>query len=805
MRLTIERMRTMVLAAGGLLVVALGVFLVMGKYKNPLNKRDLPKRLGVDIQQEANGFTHAEFRAGHALFKITASKVEQLKDQRYRLHAVHIEMYSPDGKSTDSIEGNEFEYDQKSGIAKAAGLVEIVISRPAAANPHGTGSASTSSAASQIHVKTSGLIFDQKNGTASTTEYVEFVLAQGAGSATGATYASQAGNLVLDRDVSLHVERGGEPVSVKAAHAEVDRGDQVCRMAEASARYRNGDMQARKATLDFRDDGSAERLDAADGVILTTATGGRLTAANGTMDFGKQNQPERADLSGGVTIDSDANGRKVHGTSPTAALEFGAQGVLKRTHLERNVHLAVDEDSGTGVTAMHTHRDWQSPVADLDFRDSGHGQVELAQMHGIGGVLVAGETQRGSGPAEPSRMTADEVTGVFGKNSTLTEMDGVGHASLMQTTANGTRQSTSGDRLTAHFAADGANKTKSGKGSSAAGATSQIESATVFGHVQLDQQPPAAGKGSDAKPMHATAQQAVYEGSGEWLHLTGNPYVESAGLQLFADKVDVSQASGDAFAHGNVKATWFGDAAGGHAGAKQPGNESNGFALGSGGPAHVIAAQAQMRQATGEATFTGNARLWQGPNSIAAPVLILNRTKQTLLAQTHDPAQPVQSVLVSSQATHDKKANPSAKPSVIRVRSGDLSYADGDRTAVLHGGVLGRVGAENGDGVTRSDIVRIVLAPAGSGRTSQVEAMTALGHVTVDMEGRHGSGDQLAYTGSTGEYVLTGTTAQPPRMRDPVRGDVTGEALIFNSRDDSVRVDGGAGKTLTETTVPKRP
>ena len=58
--------------------------------------------------------------------------------------------------------------------------------------------------------------------------------------------------------------------------------------------------------------------------------------------------------------------------------------------------------------------------------------------------------------------------------------------------------------------------------------------------------------------MRATAGHAVYEGAGEWLHLTQSPRVEDGGLQLTADKVDVSQESGDAFAHGNVKATWVG-------------------------------------------------------------------------------------------------------------------------------------------------------------------------------------------------------------------------------------------------------
>ena len=52
-------------------------------------------------------------------------------------------------------------------------------------------------------------------------------------------------------------------------------------------------------------------------------------------------------------------------------------------------------------------------------------------------------------------------------------------------------------------------------------------------------------------------------------------------------------------------------------------------------------------------------------------------------------------------------------------------------------------------------------------------------------------------------YVLTGTGAEPPKMTDPARGTVTGEALIFNSRDDSVKVEGEGRKTTTETTAPK--
>ena len=48
--------------------------------------------------------------------------------------------------------------------------------------------------------------------------------------------------------------------------------------------------------------------------------------------------------------------------------------------------------------------------------------------------------------------------------------------------------------------------------------------------------------------------------------------------------------------------------------------------------------------------------------------------------------------------------------------------------------------------------------------------MTARGHVTIESQGRRGVGGQLAYTGATGVYVLTGAPEMLPRMSDPCVG-----------------------------------
>ncbi len=92
---------------------------------------------------------------------------------------------------------------------------------------------------------------------------------------------------------------------------------------------------------------------------------------------------------------------------------------------------------GSGVVELRLTRTWRSPVADVAFRDAGHGKVEPATIHGTGGVVVTGESQRGNAAPIPSRLAADELTGEFGPNSSLTSMTGTGHAGIEETTANG--------------------------------------------------------------------------------------------------------------------------------------------------------------------------------------------------------------------------------------------------------------------------------------------------------------------------------------------------------------------------------
>jgi lipopolysaccharide export system protein LptA len=95
---------------------------------------------------------------------------------------------------------------------------------------------------------------------------------------------------------------------------------------------------------------------------------------------------------------------------------------------------------------------------------------------------------------------------------------------------------------------------------------------------------------------------------------------------------------------------------------------------------------------------------------------------------------------------------------------------------------VGSVVSSTADATTTSNELELILLPPGNhagkdGASAQVDRMTSTGHVEISSDGRRGTGEQLVYTSDTGNYVLTGTAAAPPRLTDATRGTVTGQAL----------------------------
>src|SRR5258708_37078383 len=122
MPLSISRLRRWFDAAAIFVcVIVLGTyFYARHRVQNAL--KQVPEKIGINIQQSANGFTISKSEQGRTLFKLQASKAIQFKlGGRAELHEVAITLYGRDSSRFDQVYGKDFEYDQQSGNVTSKG------------------------------------------------------------------------------------------------------------------------------------------------------------------------------------------------------------------------------------------------------------------------------------------------------------------------------------------------------------------------------------------------------------------------------------------------------------------------------------------------------------------------------------------------------------------------------------------------------------------------------------------------------------------------------------------------------------
>ena len=134
MRPTIASLRTGLLFGGGVLVLALLGFLGWAHFRVHEELRNLPGRLGADIQREANGFTYSQTVGGRVLFKLHAKRAIQHRTGEAQLEDAGLVLYGDKGGRADRIYGKNFLYNQAAGVVKAVGVVQLDLQAPAPTN-----------------------------------------------------------------------------------------------------------------------------------------------------------------------------------------------------------------------------------------------------------------------------------------------------------------------------------------------------------------------------------------------------------------------------------------------------------------------------------------------------------------------------------------------------------------------------------------------------------------------------------------------------------------------------------------------
>src|ERR1700721_2243468 len=185
MALQVYRLRRLLAATAGLLVLIVGGMYFFARMRAIDVLKQFPGKIGLDIKQTATGFQFSKSDGKRTLFTVQATDVKQFKlNDRAELHNVNIVLYGRDSSRFDQIYGDDFSYDSKTGDVTAKGDVQIDL----VANPAGLGSPDQTTPKelkNPIHLKTHDLVFNKDSGNARTAARVEFQTPQATGWAVG--------------------------------------------------------------------------------------------------------------------------------------------------------------------------------------------------------------------------------------------------------------------------------------------------------------------------------------------------------------------------------------------------------------------------------------------------------------------------------------------------------------------------------------------------------------------------------------------------------------------------------------------
>jgi lipopolysaccharide export system protein LptA len=777
------------------LVALVAGFLALGRLRMKNFVKDLPQRLGVGITQDSNSFTYDQSSKGKKIFTVHAAKEVQRKNGTIALHDVEITLYNQAGKPADHIHGVDFEYNQKAALLTAQGEVFIDLVPPEAKDAGAKPLTPEEREAKLVHVKTMGLVFDQKAQSASSDGAVEFRSEGYSGSSVGAAYDAKNGVVVLRSAVRIIGLRDERPVVLTAARAEMDRKQNVVDLT--APRYvstGDGGVETAAAThvwMNIAKDGTPQRVNAEGKVTLASDRRGTVVSDRLDMELGPKGQARAAHLYGKVHYTDEQDGKRREGRAEDARIAFDDAG--------RPVHAVFGGGTTFAEQGSSSARNLQAATVEVVLAGGGKQPtiVKNAVAYGPDGARMRLVDEDGKG-RRATDVAADRLAGQFaaaGRVTELTGLDGMGHTWVHRVVAGPRGKELSddtsrGDTLWVDF------KTGEKGRSELARAEQRGNVTTVYEAARKPNEKPGP-----PEIEHARAEDAVYEA--DLVHLTGSVELQDATSALFADRMDVNRGTGDAFAAGSVRVTYVQPPV---PGAVAPATSAE--------PVHVLAARAVAHKATNFAEFFGDAgtkaRMWQGASQVQAPVLDFYRKDKRVVAKGNlgSEAAEVLAVLVGAAKSGEEPGQTQKRRrGPARVVSREMVYEDGARTVTFTGSVR----LVDQDGTMTSMEATVWLAPATGGEESsgfmggRVDHMLATGSVSVEQPGRTATGERLIYTASDGIFVMTGSKAAPPKVMDRLQGTTTGAVLKFRSGDDSVEVlgseDGRSGRVRTETRV----
>ena len=750
MPLEVSRLRRwIVISAIVLSTVAVGAYsFARWRIKNAL--KDVPEKIGLDIQQTSTGFSVSKSEGGHTIFKVQASKAVQYKSGGHaELHDVNITLYGRDSSRFDQIYGSDFDYDTKSGDVVAKGEVQIDL-QPNPAGRRNADQAPPKELKDPVHLKTSGLTFSQKTGNATTKEKVEFRIPEANGSAVGLDYIAKDNELTLHSEVEF-IFHGANPARINATRATFTKDPHVVVLEQARVKNGQQTAEADTATLFLHKDNTIERVLAKGNVKLDAEGQQPAHVESSQLDMlmaEGRGQLRTATFSGNVRMEQKGP-QPILGTAGRATLNFTGKNLLTSVHTEGNVKL-LQHQKPSSPSAAAQDMELTAPV--VDFLLAGGRRLDRAVTSGPPQISIR-PTDGKAGPQTVA--TAAKFEAHFDQLGQFSSLHGAKDTRIVNSAPGQPDRVSTSDILDVAFTP--------GRGIDA------ITQSVNFAYVDGERK--------------AWADRARYTPGDQILVLTGSPRAIDGGMTTTARSLRLDRSTGDAYAEGDVRTT-YSDLK------PQPG----GALLASGSPIHVTARSMTAHRNSKSALYTGSARLWQDANVVEAPSIQFDRDRRFIEARS-SASQMVSTVLVQT----DSKGNVTP----VNITSDHLTYTDLERKAHFEG----NVSAKGTDSTLTASRMDVFLLPKDQnpGKTpptaGKVERIVAQDNVVVIQPGRKAAGDQLVYTAADDKFVLTGG---PPSIFDAEQGKITGVSLTLFRHDDRVLVEGNASSpVVTQTRVAR--
>ena len=593
---------------------------------------DVPAKVGLNIQQTAEGFSISKSEQGRTQFTVSASKAVQFKEGgRADLHNVKIVIYGKDSDRFDRVAGDDFEYDPVSGNVTAKGtvLIDLEANREGIQHSDQTPPAETRS---PIHLETDGLVFNKNTGDASAAGKVEFQTPQASGSAVGVEYVAKTGTMKLLSAVDMTVNRP-QPVHLNADRGVITKQPHQVVLTTVHMTREQQEGWSDQATFFLREDDTVDHILAEGDVRSEIRGNSELHERSDQAELfltGTRNLLTTAILTGNVQIAS-LGMQPADAAAGRATLHFAGnsagQQVLKTVHAEDGVRLtqkssrtgtlvaaaATPSSSAASSTASSRPRstpaqegtqdvEMTAPVMDFIVKDGR--LLERAETSGPPQIVI---TQPSAN--QKTVVTAAKFTARFTEQNRLATLHGEPDAKIVSSLID-------------------ASKTDASKaGSSKSGSPGQIDRVSTSRMLDVAFLPEGGVRSITQTggfayvdgTQKAWAQRGEYTTADQLVVLTGSPRVVDGGMTTTAQTIRMNRATGDAFAEGNVKSTYSDLKA-------QP----DGGMLASSDPIHVTSRSMTANHSSAIAVYTGDARLWQDANVVEAPTLQFDRDHRAL-------------------------------------------------------------------------------------------------------------------------------------------------------------------------------